>query len=410
MLTYRKLLSFLSGGVAVAISSLVIALLLLKEDGAEAFAVFSLYQLTWTFSLSASTAILSTSVLNLWSEDGENREHGVKSYFLANTLYSFLAASLQAIIVYASSSSITAAIAYGLATGFGVFRWFIRSFMNIAGENDYVGRSDTLFSISSLSLVGISYFSGFFSLEYVGFCLVAANIFSLVFLGAGTWGPFFHGQLSAGLEPFWEGFRKRGGYACIAAVCTDILNNSYAYIITFLYGAAAYAPVAFAYLLYRPAVLAYSTITPLIRPRLLGILQKKDRSAIDRFTSIYIAGFSSLIVMNGVAGYFLSPFIPDSMSVFEGDRGDLTALLLVFGLVLLLRLSRTALSLILQVGDRYRENLLSMLVGAMVYGFVVFFMGINGFSPMSIVAAMSAGEVIAAGLMLVVRQKIFSVL
>ncbi|MFT3758281.1 hypothetical protein [Thauera sp.] len=58
MLTYRKLLSFLSGGVAVAISSLVIALLLLKEDGAEAFAVFSLYQLTWTFSLSASTAIL----------------------------------------------------------------------------------------------------------------------------------------------------------------------------------------------------------------------------------------------------------------------------------------------------------------------------------------------------------------
>lgn len=408
MLTYRKLLSFLSGGIAIAISSLVIALLLLKEDGAEAFAVFSLYQLTWTFSLSASTAILSTSVLNLWSEDGEDSESGIKSYFLANTLYSFIAALLQAVIVYISSSSIAAASAYGMATGFGVFRWFIRSFMNIAGENDYVGRSDAFFSVFSLSLVGIAYLSGFFSLETVGLCLIAANIFSLTFLGSRMWGAYFTGQLKVGLGQFWAGFRKRGGYACVAAVCTDILNNSYAYIITFIYGAAAYAPVAFAYLLYRPAVLAYSTITPLIRPRLLNILQKKNRVAIDKFTFIYIAGFSALITLNGVAGYFLYPFILDSMAITEGDRGDPTALMLVFGVVLLLRLSRTALSLILQVGDRYRENLFSILAGAVVYALIVLMMSINGLSPILIVAAMSVGEVIAAGLMLVVRQKIFS--
>lgn len=409
MLTYRKLLSFLSGGVAVAISSLVIALLLLKEVGAEAFAVFSLYQLTWTFSLSASTAILSTSVLNLWSENEEERDKGIKSYFLANTIYSFLAVLVQGVIVYISSSNVVAAAAYGMATGLGVFRWYIRSFMNIAGENDYAGRSDTFFSVSSLSLVGIVYFSGFLSLEFIGFCLIAANILSLTFLGFRTWGSYFTEQFTAGLEPFRAGFKKRGGYACLAAVCTDVLNNSYAYIITFLYGAAAYAPVAFAYLLYRPAVLAYSTLTPLIRPRLFNILQKKNRTAIDKFTFIYIAGFSTLIVLNGVAGYFLYPFIPDSMTVGGGNRGDLTALLLVFGAVLLLRLSRTAFSLVLQVADRYRENLFSILAGAAVYALIVLIMGINGFSPTLIVVAMSAGEVVAAGLMLVVRQKVFSV-
>lgn len=352
-LSRRRVLAFLGGGVCVALSSLLIAILLLREAGSVSFAVFSLYQLTWTFAVSISTALLSSSILNEWSRLSDDRDEVVSSFFLANTIYSVSIGCVQGIVVWFSSSDVVVAIVYGVATALGVYRWFLRSFMNIVGENEYVINSDFFFALFSIVLVLVVFVFGYLSLQAVGISLIAANVLALIFSGGKVWPEYFSRQWRVGFGPFVTGFKARGGYATASALCVDLLNNSYAYIITFYYGAVAYAPVAFAFLLFRPSVLAYSTLTPLIRPRLLELFRVQGEVAVRRFCARYMVGFSFLVLLNGFFFWLAFDLVVELVGADSVVASQAIDYLLAFLPILLLRVARNAAALVLQVGDRY---------------------------------------------------------
>ncbi|MCI2285475.1 hypothetical protein L3081_21355 [Colwellia sp. MSW7] len=179
--------------------------------------------------------------------------------------------------------------------------------------------------------------------------------------------------ITAGFSGFFEGFKQQGRYALVGVLTTDATANSHVYLVTFMLGPEAYAPLAAARLLFRPISVVFQSITQVERPKVRKlILEGKIKVAQShlkkgRDVTLVAWGINTLVCVC-VLSFFLDYY-------WRSDTGHHALIIatILIGLINLIKSIRNPLSLYLQAVDKFKPLSLITIKSAIVTIPTVFF-------------------------------------
>ncbi|MBN7820224.1 lipopolysaccharide biosynthesis protein [Bowmanella yangjiangensis] len=353
-LPFKRALAAIGGSAGMALSSLVLALCLMQKGAVEEYGLFAFLLITQALANGVSNAILGAPLLIALNESTSVNNERVRSFMLANLALCMVFACVQASFAWLYSESGVIALVYTFSGFATTLRWFGRSYCNNCHQHQRVVYSDAIYSVLCLSGAAVLYLSDWVDLYSFGLLTAVSAIFALFMLGAEYFQKQFTALFSASLDGFLKGYRAQGKHALIGVVSTEATVNAHSYLVTFLLGPKAFAPLAAATLLFRPANVVFSSLMQIERPRLRKLIAGHQtveaRKSLKRFYTISI----SFWLANSVAAALLLSLYP---ALYWSDSSSLSVLFVAAGLmslIVLVRALRNPVSVFLQAQDRFK--------------------------------------------------------
>lgn len=189
---------------------------------------------------------------------------------------------------------ILASVLFGLCGGLTSVRWLARSYAfgihrpEIAARADMINAAALGLGILLLSLAGSTNLGA-----------VAAVLLGVGMAGTSALTALFRAVplrqvLTAPLGPYRAVWREQGRWTLSGVISTEATSNAQAYLVTFIAGPAAFAPLALAALLWRPVGVVINALTQVERPVLDRLLSAGDRAGADRV----MKPFSNLLFLS----------------------------------------------------------------------------------------------------------------
>jgi hypothetical protein len=174
-----------------------------------------------------------------------------------------------------------------LLAGFGgalTFRWFLRCYAYVDGRILTAVGSDLAYSTTLLCGLGALLWAHQVTLDHAAAMLLTAAFASLIPYGR----RFVRRQLSAlrqgSLRLYHSVWRDTTRWALAGVVLTEMTANAHAYLVTFIAGPRAFAPLALGMLLMRPVSLIQSALPDMERPIIAKAIAAGDFTAALRVT------------------------------------------------------------------------------------------------------------------------------
>ncbi|MFT7532338.1 MAG: O-antigen/teichoic acid export membrane protein [Gammaproteobacteria bacterium] len=320
----RNLLSrfiMASGGAAgVSLANFLLALLLLSQVSPKLFGIYGFVHVLIGLGYGVSNAIFGsplTVALNRVNQTTTGLAQGYITWSFYFGLFS--AAFIAAIIIGFGESALTAAV-FSLASLLMINRWFWRSYAHAHRQPNQVVTSDCFYTAATLAGAAILLISDTVSITNVTLLQAVGAGLGIIPLCRGAINLSGEMFVAANNTLFFSGFREHGRFALIGVISTEFTANAHVYLVTFLLGPSAYAPLAASVLFFRPVNLVMISLSQLEKPRLAIMLRDHKISdmlrAVSFFRSVIVAVWvGNLVVAFLVAIYFLDIFIsPDHNS------------------------------------------------------------------------------------------------
>ena len=255
----RRIAMGAAGPVAVAGSQFAASLLLWAHVSAQAFGLFALLILLVQFSQGLSNALVGTPIAV--APRDESRDEHRSACLAAHGL--FLAAVAAAVglvfLVAGERADVPSFVVLAVAAN---LRWAARAYA-IAEERVAASTlSDSLYGLTVAALLGLLFLSGEITAAGVALALAGGHALALVLLSR----RFLARQVAALNRASLRHYRRRiwrrqARWSLLGVISTEASSNSHAYVVTWLCGAAAYAPLAFASLFCRPLSIVLTALT-----------------------------------------------------------------------------------------------------------------------------------------------------
>ena len=272
--------SMLAQGVLAA-AALVQALALLLAGSLTEYGTFAALQLVQGLMLGVVSALLlSPLLIQLTSQNAAL----LSTYARLQLALSGIFALLQALLCVWLMGDGPALLAGG-AIFFHSVRWYARGLAQLHGQLLHAVASDACSAVVLLTGVAVLWWFDAVQLSTLLAVNLAAALLGCVATGSYFWRTLWPLQEKPDWSLLFQGWRGQGRPALSGTVASEAAANAHSYFAAFLFGPAAFAPLAAAALLFRPVVVVQQSLQqterPAIRRALLaqndGLFQQLQR-------------------------------------------------------------------------------------------------------------------------------------
>jgi hypothetical protein len=391
----------LIGPVSVAGVQFIAAMLLWRAVSPAEFGLFSFAILLIQFSYGLSNALvgtpLSVAPRDTGWQDVLDNCLTVHAIFLCGATLAVFAA-----LWLAGANASLAGFALLAATS--NMRWAARSYAIACERLAVSARADCAFAAVALGLLCLGFVTGRISLSSITYSLVAANgIASFAYNR-----DFLHCQWRAIINPRLRHYRdtiwpNQVRWSLSGVLTSEASSNAHGYLVTALAGAAAFAPLAFASLFWRPLAIFLTAITQIDRPVYARLLGEKDHVGVKALLQRSYAA-SGLIWLGNAACAAIALHLFSNSIAGRGYHADMMQIaLLCWCAIMGVRAMRNPIGTLLQARGAFRPLAACSAISAIVSVSVVAFLA-KAAPHYSLFGILAGEAVLLAGLFLTARR------
>jgi hypothetical protein len=258
------------GPLSVSGAHFLATLVLLHSLGDVAFGQFSFALVVAGLCLGLTDGLLSAPVSSIVHAAPANQQAVINTYFKSSlVLGGCLVIGVFATMVSSGAPTLPSAL-FGVYGGLMSVRLFSRVHEYAFGRIRNVVLSDVLYSSTVLfGTIGLSTTTGI-TLGSAALVMATGGALALLPFGRRLFLAFWLALRAGSLRGYWDTWQNISRWSMLGVVTSEITMNVHAYLVAFIAGAGAFAPIAVGALFMRP----FSLIS--------GALQDQERPAMAR--------------------------------------------------------------------------------------------------------------------------------
>jgi len=336
------------GPIAVAGSHFAVSAALIPNASPEAFGTFAFAMVVMQVVTGISDGIIGSPMAVITREGGSSNINIFRS---VNLLYCAVAFFLTWVTLCTFVNFPTATL-LSLFISIMAYRWFWRAVLFQQGRKVQAWIADTIYSAVVMVLLLSLLIGDVIYLWTVAVCLLASAIVTTpVFLS--TRETLQPAVFLTSLRCFKSIWLKHSRWSLLGVGANALAIEAHVFVVSFIAGPEAFAPVAIAALLYRPTLIGIYSIAQIERPRISKVMQLEGIPAAVRETRAFTVVLSVLWLCNSLAA---------AAAIYGGnhliretyDVALVTKCALLLGAVMLLRSARHPLLVLLQAMHQFR--------------------------------------------------------
>lgn len=351
----RRLLP-ISGPLAFSAANFIAALVVQQTAAAADFGLYAFIQILIGTGMGLSDALFGTPLVIAMAKAGEGQNRVARSFAVANLCGCVIAAVIMAaFLVHAEAGSPLSAIA-AINGMLMLVRWHLRAQALARNSRVVVVASDMIYCFSMLAGMVIFYLGHGLSIHAAVTAQLAACSISMLILPRVLGEGIVHRRQSALflMSPFLHSFKDHGGWSLTGSVATNLVANFHAYYLTLVMGAASFAPIALATILFRPLGVILTGLIHSERPKAALWIHEGRKLALDRQIAFIRAATAAVWLANVAAVTALFVFAPTTL-----NRGEYPADAFIWAIPLVamltgIRAMREPKSSALQAGGAFK--------------------------------------------------------
>ncbi len=361
---FSRLAVGLIGPMAIAGTQFLAAMLLWRAVSPAEFGLFSFAIILIQFSFGLSNALVGTP-LSVAPRDAtwpEMQENCLTVHALLLVIFGF--ATPAALWLIGASSNL---LGFALLAITSNLRWAARSKAIAKEDVSISARADCTFAVVALGLLGFFLRYRALSVASVVGSLTAANLLAIFAFNR----DFLRAQLHSILYPKLSHYRRsiwptQVRWSLSGVITTEASSNAHGYLVTGLAGAAAFAPLAFASLFFRPVTIFLSAITQIDRPVFARLLREQDAARVKAMLArSYVSAGLSLLA-NAVLAAIAAGLFSASIAAKGYDMGIVRSAIFCWFAIMACRVARNPMATLLQAQGAFGALAASSLVSALI--------------------------------------------
>jgi O-antigen/teichoic acid export membrane protein len=343
-----------AGPIGISAAHFLASLIYLHTLSRAEFGMFSFLLVVVPFFLSLSSAMIGASVSRAASRSRHMSAAELAMYFKANLAFAALAGATVFGLLLLSHADLRIASLLGIYGGLMTLRWFARVFFYAKASAVPVVVSDFLYSALLLAgLIGLALFHQVTALRAAEVLLLAVSV---------AFVSFGRTYLRDQLRSLWDGvladyktvWLDLARWSALGVFLTELTANAHAYLVTFISGPAAFAPLALGALLMRPVQLVLSALPDRERPVMGRLLAHNDWAGACRSVNEFRMAAGAVWFATLVLAAVLLICFPGLILKKGYDETQALVVLAFFAAIMASRTLRTPESVLMQAAGEFR--------------------------------------------------------
>ena len=354
-----------SGPVCISFAHFVAAVVCLRAFPHAAFGLFSFALVIAPFCLSLSGALIGAPAA-VALRRGTFSATELGTYLKANLVFTLLAAGCVALLMRLSRADWLLAGLFAAYAGAMTLRWFARTLFYARGAASRVLFSDLCYSLTLLAslllLRGLHLLTAATAAEL----LLGAACVALLSFGMNHLVEQFDLSNFAVIRDYRPIWLDLARWSALGVVLTELTVNAHAYLVTFLCGPAAFAPIAAGALFIRPVQLVLAAIPDRERPIMARQLGNGDHAGARHSVNQFRIAAGAVWFATVIASTALLLWFPNVVLRKGYDPSQALLVLAFFAAITAARTFRTPESVLLQAAGQFRGLASASLAASLV--------------------------------------------
>lgn len=264
------------GPLSVSGAHFLATLVLLHWLSDQAFGQYSFALVVSGLCISLTNGLLSAPVSSIAHTAAADQRAELHTYFKSSLLLGVVLSLAMFAIMLASNAPMLPAALFGLYGGTMSLRIFARVHEYALGRIRNVVLSDTVYSATILlGVVALSFATGV-TLLSASLVMALGAALALLPFGLSLFRAFVEAVRVGSVRGYWRIWQDITRWSMLGVVTTEVTINAHAYLVTFIAGAGAFAPIAVGALFMRPFTLVISALPDQERPAMARHIAKGD--------------------------------------------------------------------------------------------------------------------------------------
>jgi hypothetical protein len=384
------------GPIGSALSQFALSLVLLRRLEPDAFGSFSFLLVVSQLGLGIWSALFCAPLPTLMaSGDSQSRGRLLDCLLATNLVATALAFVLLLAVGIAVNLSDIAALLFACYSAAALLRWFARAQAYATGAPLRTMSSDLVYTGALLLNVLAMLVFGAASLESAFGALFLCVVLGLFPFGA-DWAKQqfirFRPRDTGGYMAVW---RLHSKWSLLGVLTTELTANAHVYIVTFAYGASAFAPLAASALLIRPINVTMNALSEYERAQMARHLGEQRTDLALSAVKLFRVALAVTLVTTAVASTLLLWLAPRLVFPAQYGLGVLSIGTALWMTVSAARLARLPESVLLQAAGAFRVLAFASVLSSV--GSVVSVIALMAlFGPLWSIAGILFGELLMA--------------
>jgi O-antigen/teichoic acid export membrane protein len=355
------------GPVGSAGAQFILLLQLLHLLSPEVFGRFSFLMVVAQFSLGVWTALFCAPLPALIIKTTEAEQLGLK-----RTLFTAgLVGALGSFILFVPMS-MALGLDLGLSLLFASFgalnliRWFARAYAYATDAPVKTMQSDLIYCV--VLILGVIYiqFVPISSLHMPLFVLTLSVAIGILPFGVTYLKAQFVDLSLKALKPYKVIWQQYSGWSLLGVITMEATANAHAYILTWLAGPSAFAPVAASALFIRPIGVAMNALTEFERPKIAQSLKQDGLDKTKQALTFFRWSLMAVWCGSGALAALILFVAPHLVFPKSYDLNFMIYGTVLWMLVAFMRQIRTPESVLLQAGGAFKPLALASVVSSVI--------------------------------------------
>jgi O-antigen/teichoic acid export membrane protein len=384
------------GPVGTAGTQFILSLQMLHTLEPRWFGVFSFLLVVSQFSCGAWSALFCAPLpILVHAATGESKLADLRCLFSSNGLGAIFALLTFWLIGVTLDVPNSAAAVFGFFAAVTLLRWFARQHAYVTGNALRTVLSDVVYSIALFAGVEFIHVLHLDGLHAPFGILLGSSLVSLAPFGFEYFAYQFAKVSFHDLLRYSVIWKKYSSWALVGVATTEFTANAHAYLVTFLVGPAAFAPLSASALLIRPIGVVMTALTDFERPQLARQIHSGQKKSINRSLMIFRLVLIATMALTAIVALILLNLDPGLIFPPRYSTAYLSQATALWMAIAAARIARTPESALLQAAGLFRPLALASVISSVVSIVIVTFLLIFG-GPLFSVIGILLGEAVYA--------------
>ena len=254
------------GPVAVSGAHFLASLIILHHMTRAEFGQFSFLLVIVPFGISLSSGLLGAPLVSAIGKPDSVSQATRASFRAVNRIYCLLVGLVTATLMFVSGASDIASLLLGVYGAAMAMRWFARCTAYYSDQAVRAAVSDLVYS--GCLTAGLLFFviDGGLTMMHAGGVLMVSSLLGLLPFGWDFLRVQFRSTERAALSQYAPIWRDVTRWSLLGVALSEVTANAHAYLVTFVAGTHAFAPLAAGALMIRPLSLVLTALPDRERP------------------------------------------------------------------------------------------------------------------------------------------------
>jgi O-antigen/teichoic acid export membrane protein len=355
------------GPAANAGSQFVLSLQTLHHLDPTSFGEFSFLLVASVFSWSVWSALFCAPLPVLMAQGAQElRSATLRCVFSASGAAAVGAGAVFWLLELSLGVAGWAAVVFALYACFALLRWYARQYAYVTGAPMRTLASDLVYGVVLLMGVAAMSITRADSLQAPFLALLVAAAASLLPFGRSYFARQFLEFSPRDIPRYAEVWRRHSSWSLIGVATTEATANAHAYMVTFLLGPSAFAPLSASALLIRPIGVVMTALGDFERPRMAKLIHAGEEDDAAQLMLPFRLALAGTWLCTALAALALMLYAPRLIFPARYATDYLAEAAAIWMIVAAVRVARTPESVMLQAAGRFRPLALASVYSSVV--------------------------------------------